>query len=127
MNPAAKRFQRAYLPVADAIAMLDVTQREREVVADAVADGFVAAREGGRNHRDYDDHLFRHYAKDPLGPCAGPGDEAYSQPCPEGRTMRTHKAILGPDDRRPAMRCASCGAAVFVPGYRERTGRGVAA
>lgn len=127
VNPAAKRFQKAYLPVADAIARLDVTQAEREVIADAVADGFMEAREGGRLHPDYNDESFRHYAKDPLGPCAGPGDMAYSQPCPDGRMMRTYRAIVPPDGRRPVMRCVSCGAAVFIPGYRENTGRGVAA
>lgn len=37
MNPAAKRFQREFLPIADAIASLDINQVDREHVARAVA------------------------------------------------------------------------------------------
>lgn len=129
MKPEIKRFERAYRPIHEAIATLDVTQGAREAVAEAVADAIEAARlaDRGGPHRDYIDHLFRHWAKSPLVPCAGPGDEAYSQPCPDGRMMRAYREMVGPDEGLPVLRCVNCGTAVFVPGYREKTGRGAAA
>jgi hypothetical protein len=107
VNPATKRFDKRYSPIYDTIAQLDIAQSERETIAEALGDALVG-------QPDFRRDIFVLMAKDPLGPCAGPGDEPYSQPCLHGRMMRTYHSQVHPDCRRPLRWCISCGAHRFV-------------
>jgi hypothetical protein len=106
--PAVKRFQKHYGKVADAIALLDLDQVEREHVAEAVA----AALDGAP---DFKRDLFVLLASDPLVRCAGPGDD---EPCPHGRVIRIAMHLKDAPDGRsaawaprpPTVRCVTCGA-----------------
>ena len=126
MNPSIKRFKKNYEGVADAIARADLDQEDREELAAAVADSFAA-----KNDPDFRRDLFVLLASDPLVPCAGfdhyeTGDHV---DCPEGRLIRIGMHLSdAPDGRSRAwrrrapygrIRCVSCGAAHFSPGYQE--------
>jgi hypothetical protein len=110
MNPAVKRFQKRYQPVADAIARLDIDQEDREQVADAITAALDAQQDP-----DFKADLFRLLASDPLVACAGPGDD---RPCPHERWIRIGMHLrTAPDGRSaawqrrpPGMRCVTCGA-----------------
>lgn len=113
MNPSQRRFDRKYLPLADAIARLDIDQVVREQVADALTDAL-------RGRPDFYSKMFRLLASDPLTPCAGPGDD---EPCPHGREIRIPMHNSRSEDGRSAVwepqipapvRCADCGLAVRI-------------
>ena len=107
MNPAVKRFNKEYLPQADAISRMDVPQAEREKIAADIAASL-------RGKRDFREDLFLRLAGDPLVKCAGYDDT----PCPHGREIRVHReSFTGP--RSGAVRCVSCGAMQFIPQYRK--------
>lgn len=127
MNPALKRFNRRYLPAADAISSAAIDQACREVVAEAVAD----ALDG---QPDFKRDLFALLAADPLVPCAG----SHGEPCPDGRVLRIRsrrwhvefdeegRAVESTRVRIPFdpawvenVRCVTCGAREFIPGYAE--------
>lgn len=120
MNPVQKRFNKEWLPIANAVARLDVDQEDRELVADALTETL-------RGRRDFRAELFRLLASDPLVPCAG----ARGEPCPHGREIRIAMHDRGSESgrsvawrRRPEeIRCVTCGAVEFIPGYAERSGR----
>lgn len=125
MTPAAKRFARKYQPVADAISRLDVAQADREAVATAVADAYDSM---DRDAPDFRRDLFWLLAADPMVPCAGPNADDGAEACPHGREIRLRWHWSGNPDgtgrseewrpRRPTgVRCVTCGAEVFVPGY----------
>lgn len=120
MNPRQKRFNRKYLPIADAIARLDIGQEDREAVATAVADALDGAAKAARSSNEREESagwgrdLFWLLAVDPLVPCAGPHGEG----CPHGREIKIpmHNSAM-PDGRsfawrhmRPPVQCISCGA-----------------
>lgn len=105
-SPAIKRFNRDYLPLANAIARLDITQTDREKVADAIT----AALTG---RRDFRPGTFRLLASDPLSACPGTDDG----PCPKGIEIRTGmhnskapdgRSIMWQEDK-PIVRCVECG------------------
>lgn len=112
-SPAMKRFNRKFQPIADAIAMCDLDQEDRELVADAVTEALTG-------QTDFRPDLFRLLASDPLVPCAGSGGE----PCPHGRVIRIAMHLsIAPQGRSQAwrqrapyghIRCISCGAAEFI-------------
>jgi hypothetical protein len=120
MNPAMKRYQKQYGAAADAVSRLDVDQEVREQVAAALADAF-------DGQADFKADLFRHVASDPLCACAGPSADEFAEPCPHGREIRVSMHLSSaPDGRsaawkreKPVVRCISCGASVFVPGYAD--------
>lgn len=126
-SPAMKRFNQQYVPIADAIARLEIDQEVREAVAEAVADGIEAATVGTSRRAANPDFIrdtFVLLASDPLVPCAGYQDK----PCPHGRELRVAMHLSSaPDGRSKAwqrehpsgIRCVSCGAATFVEGYAE--------
>jgi len=113
VNPAAKRFVRDYVPVADAIARLDIDQEVREEVAQAVADAFGKIAKTAKTPSDYKRDTFWLLAADPLVPCAGIDGE----PCEHGREIRIAMHLRDAPDgrsvawrqRRPTVRCVSCG------------------
>lgn len=119
MNPATKRFKRQYGAAADAISRLNVDQVTRELVAETLTEAFTG-------QPDFKPELFLHIARDPLCTCAGPDDD-FATPCPHGREIRVAMHLRdAPDGRseawqseKPVVRCVSCGAARFIPGYRE--------
>ena len=123
MNPALKRFNKRYLPIADAIAYLDLDQQDREAVAKAISESIQEADEA--EHRDFKPDLFVLLASDPLVDCAG----HHGEPCPHGRVIRIAMHNRDDPDGRSAawrqhapygsIRCVSCGAAEFIPGYSE--------
>ena len=121
--PAMKRFSAKYQPAADAVARLDVDQEVRELVAEALTEAF-------EGMPDFRPDLFRLLASDPLCECAGPDEVAFAAPCPYGRVIRVGMHLsTAPDGRakswrrrRPTVRCVTCGATVFMPGYREAQG-----
>lgn len=108
-SPAAKRFNRKFLPIADAIAMCDLDQEDRELVADAVTESLIG-------QIDFNADLFRLLASDPLVPCAGPGE---GELCPDGRNIRIAMHLsTAPQGRALSwrrrapygeIRCVSCG------------------
>lgn len=110
MNPARKRFQREFGPIADALARVALDQSDRERVAEAVA----GALEG---RRDFRRDLFVLLASDPLVPCAG-----NEGPCPNGYEIRIAMHDRTAEDGRsvawratpPTVRCVSCGASMLV-------------
>jgi hypothetical protein len=117
---AAKRFERAgFKAIADAIALLDLDQEDRESVAEAIGDAL-----DGTAHFQRD--LFVLLASDPLVPCAG---SRYG-PCPDARVIRqAWHDRSAPDGRNPMwrrrapygdIRCARCGAEEFSPGFPAR-------
>ena len=107
-----------FVAIADAIASVDIAQTERELVADAVTEAL-------KGSPDFRPDIFRLLATDPLVPCAG----AHGEPCPEGRVIRIAMHLsTAPNGRSAAwreqapygqIRCISCGAKEFVPGYAE--------
>lgn len=113
--PSARqnRFNKRYLPIANAIAMCDLDQEDRELVADSVTEELIG-------QPDFDADLFRLLASDPLVPCAGSGGHV----CPHGRNIRIpmhlSMAFNGRSDawrqRAPygQIRCVSCGAKEFI-------------
>jgi hypothetical protein len=113
MNPAQKRFEARYTPIADAIASLDLDQEDREAVAKAVADALSAS--GQKINPAFRHDLFVLLASDPLVPCAGFG----GQPCPHGRVIRVAMHLSSAPDGRSVqwrqrapygqVRCVSCG------------------
>jgi hypothetical protein len=117
-SPAIKRFNRKFLPIADAIACCDLAQTDRELVAEAVTDALIG-------QVDFRADLFKALASDPLVPCAG----ANGEPCPEGRVIRIAMHLsTGPNGRSAAwrehapygkIRCVSCGARQFIPEYER--------
>jgi hypothetical protein len=119
MEPSVKRFYRKFVPIADAIASLDLDQEDREMVAQAVADALDGVERQTDFHQHYD--LFVLLASDPLVPCAG----HHGQPCPHGRVIRQamhnssapdgHSAIWAQRAPYGQIRCISCGAAEFIP------------
>jgi hypothetical protein len=111
-SPAQRRFDRDYLPIADAISRADIGQVNRERVAAAVT----AALTG---RPDFKADLFRHLASDPYVTCAGNLDG----PCPHGREIRIPMHLSTAPDGRGFMwqetlptevRCATCGFDTFV-------------
>jgi hypothetical protein len=108
--PAIKRFDKRYLPIADAIASVDLDQEDRELVALAVTEAL-------KGQPDFRADLFGLLASDPLVPCAGP--EGSEDGCPHGRIIRIGMHLRdGPDGRSYAwrrrapygvIRCVSCG------------------
>lgn len=112
-SPAMTRFNKRYKPIADAIAMCDLDQEDRELVADSVTEELIG-------QPDFQPDLFRLLASDPLVPCAGSGGE----PCPHGRNIRIAMHLsMAHDGRSEAwrqrapygrIRCVSCGAKEFI-------------
>ncbi len=112
-SPAMTRFNKRFLPIANAIAMCDLDQEDRELVADAVTEALYA-------EKDFDPDLFRLLASDPLVPCAGWKGRA----CPDGRNIRIAMHLsMAHDGRSDAwrqrapygrIRCVSCGAKEFI-------------
>jgi hypothetical protein len=104
-----RAFGLRYVPVANAIARLDLDQEDREAVAEALTWSLMP--EIGSFAE-----TFELLASDPLVPCAGFGDE----PCPYGREIRIAMHLGWADGargrsaawqrRRPTVRCVSCGA-----------------
>jgi hypothetical protein len=116
-----KRFNRQYLPIADAIARLEIEQTEREMIAEAIGNAISDA--GPRVYPDFRYDLFVLLASDPLVECAG----HHGEPYPHGRVIRIamHNSNA-PEGRSEAwrhhaphgsIRCVSCGAAEFIPSY----------
>ena len=107
------RFNKRYKPIADAIAMCDLDQEDRELVAESVTEELIG-------QPDFKPDLFRLLASDPLVPCAGSGGE----PCPHGRNIRIAMHLsMAHDGRSEAwrqrapygqIRCVSCGAKEFI-------------
>lgn len=123
--PRQKRFEREFEPIYNGIALADVPQEVREEVA-----GLIGRRLYDEQRLSGDQHkLFVLLASDPLVPCVGHGD----QPCPDGHVIRIGMHLnfnpfdpKNPEGRseaweaeRPTIRCISCGAAEFVPGYER--------
>ena len=108
MNPAAKRFQKRYGVIADAIARTDIDQEDRERVADAVTAALDVQQDP-----DFKADLFWHLAADPLVACVGPDGTG----CPHGREIRIAMHLKDAPDgrsaawqrRRPTVRCVTCG------------------
>lgn len=109
MNPRRKRFDAKYLPIANAVARLDIPQTVREEVAAALT----AAISDSRVHTDFDASLFRLLASDPL--CACPGHDG--TPCPNRTEIRIPMHLsTAPDGRsavwdqfKPTVQCVTCG------------------
>lgn len=122
MNPARKRFLRKFGRAADEIALLDIDQEVREDVAAAVTRGLDGTA-------DFDPTVFRLLASDPLCECAGSTHPRTGEhvPCPNGVRIRIAMHLsTAPDgrskawrQRKPEVRCVTCGAKQFVPGYAE--------
>lgn len=122
-SAAMNRFDKRYLPIANGIASADIDQEARELVARTVAD---AIKEVGARHMpDFKHDLFVLLASDPLVPCAGTKDG----PCPHGRVIRIAMHLSNAPDGRSAaweqrapygrIRCVTCGAAEFIPGFSD--------
>lgn len=129
-----KRFCRNYQPIADAISRAEIGQVEREALAESVADaidGIVHDTSHGRpaiakNETGWSRSLFAGIARDPMVPCPGYHlDDGSEVRCPHGREIRIAMHLSSAPDGRsaawsptmPEMRCVSCGAREFVPGY----------
>ena len=116
-SPSMKRFNKRYLPIADAIASVNIDQEEREAVAQEVAHAIEKA--GSRDFPDFRPDLFVLLASDPLVPCAGPPGSV----CPHGRMMRMRFHNSASPDGRSLLwqrrapygkiRCVSCGGPQF--------------
>lgn len=120
-RPAA--FDQHYLPIANAIARLDVDQVTREKVATAVRNGIHEVRLNGdprigqRKSSGWEPDLFWLLAADPLVLCAG----SKAGPCPHAREIRVAMHLSTADDgravswslERPVVRCVSCGSIEF--------------
>lgn len=123
MNPAIKRFDKRYGPIADVISRADIDQVDREAIA-------VAMGEALTGQPDFRPDLFRLIAKDPLVACAGytlreTGDHVA---CPHGRELRIAMHDRdAPDGRNIAwtprlpegIRCVSCGSMHFSAEYQR--------
>ena len=109
MTPRQKRFNAKYLPMANAVARLDMPQTVREEVAAALA----AAIADTRVHTDFDAAAFQLLASDPL--CACPGRDGSG--CPNGTEIRVPMHLSSaPDGRsavwemtKPTVQCVTCG------------------
>lgn len=114
MNPRLKRFDAKYLPIANAVARLDIDQTVREEVAAALT----AAISATHVHTDFDASLFRLLASDPL--CACPGRDGSG--CPNGTEIRVPMHLsTAPDGRsavwakhKPTVQCVTCGMPVLT-------------
>lgn len=106
MNPALKRFNNEFLPIADVIAEADIDQEDRERLAEAMA----GALDG---RPDFKRDLFVLLASDPLCDCAG----ARGEPCPNELKLRIPMHLSDAPDgrsrawerRKPTVRCITCG------------------
>ena len=122
--PHIKRFEKKYKRAADAISRLDVDQELREQAAEKMTEAFEGLS-------DFRSDLFQHLASDPLCPCAGPSVQDFEEPCPHAREIRVAMHLSEAPDgrsaawqkRRPVVRCVSCGARAFVPGFAEEQDR----
>lgn len=113
-SPAMKRFDKRYLPIANAIASVDIDQVDRETIAHEVA---MALSSDNRTYPDFKFDTFVLLASDPLVPCAGP--EGTDEGCPHDRHIRIGMHLSdAPDGRSYAwrrrapygqIRCVSCG------------------
>lgn len=122
MNPAIKRFEKRFAGLADVVAKSGVDQLQREALADAMTEVL-------RGQPDFRPDLFRMLASDPLCECEGftDRDTRETVPCPDGRWIRIAMHLRdAPDGRsavwqidKPKVRCVSCGAKEFVPGYPQ--------
>lgn len=110
-SPAIKRFNRDFVPLADAISRLDIGQSNRDLVAATAADAL-------SHLRDFKPNLFRLLASDPLVTCAGTDDG----PCPDQTEMRVAMHLgSAPDGRAqswqedlPVVRCTACGLSTLI-------------
>lgn len=130
-SPSEKRFETRYAPIYDTIARLDIDQELREEIAEKLSDALAAGRGINepawfrREAADFNPSLFRLLASDPICLCAGFGDE----PCPDQTEIRIGMHLSSAPDgrsaawaqRKPVVRCVSCGAKEFVPGHRVLT------
>jgi hypothetical protein len=106
-SPALKRFNKTYLPIADAVARVDIDQEDRERVAREIT----RALQGSP---DFKEDLFLLLASDPLVDCVGarPGEG-----CAHNRHIRVAMHDSHAEDGRaaswqrrlPEVRCVSCG------------------
>ena len=111
MNPALKRFNRDFVPLADAIARLDIGQSTRELVANAATDALA-------HLPNFKPAQFRLLASDPLVLCIGTDDG----PCPNQLEIRIGMHLsTAPDGHAvtwqedlPVVRCAYCDLAMRV-------------
>lgn len=105
-----RRFERQFEPIANVIASADIDQEDREHIAQAMTDVL-----DGRP--DFKRDLFLLLASDPLCDCPGGG----GQPCPHRARIRIPMHLRdGPNgrsrvwaQRKPVVRCVSCGAREF--------------
>jgi hypothetical protein len=126
------RFVTRYRPIYNTIARLDIDQELRDEIADrlakAIGESFQEPEQWAwyrKEAADFKPSLFRLLASDPLCLCAGFGDK----PCPEQREIRIGMHLSSAPDgrsaawaqRKPVVRCVSCGAKEFVPGHRVLT------
>lgn len=122
MQVSVKSMRSLYENVADTVARLDIDQEERETLAEALTEAFTEARAPR-----FTPDTFRLIASDPLCACVGPNVKANAEPCPEAREIRVAMHLSAAVDgrseawrsRKPEVRCVTCGAMAFVPGYRE--------
>lgn len=133
-----KRFERNYRPIADAISRADISQIEREALAEAMADaldGIANDKSHGRAaaariETGWNRATFASIARDPMVDCAGYTLRATGEhvPCPEGRSMRlgwhdssqpNGRNIMWQDRLPTGHRCISCGAREFIPGHQQ--------
>ncbi len=128
MQPEMKRFARRFEPIADVISRAEIGQVEREALADAMADALEGVARDARVD-GFNRDLFWLLAADPSVPCAGPRLDG-SEPCPDGRVIRLHyhwkdnpdgtgRSAVWTAHRPTGVRCVTCGARVFSPGYEE--------
>lgn len=116
-----KQIRVALSAASDAIARVNIDQEAREAVAEEVA----AALDSTFRRVGIDVGAWTTLASDPLVPCAG----ASGEPCPEGRVIRIAMHLSDAPDGRSAawqqrapygeLRCVTCGAAQFIPGFAE--------
>lgn len=134
MNPVPKKhLVAAAKEVADAIASIDIDQEAREALAVDTFDRL------GRTTlfasiRDTLQNPYARVAADPLVPCAGYDGEATHVPCPDGHVIRIGMHLSTDEEPFPKgrskaweqrapygkIRCVSCGARQFTPGYRTK-------
>ncbi|RPI08610.1 MAG: hypothetical protein EHM63_06025 [Actinobacteria bacterium] len=108
MNPRQRRFDAKYLPMANAIARLDIPQTIREEVAAALTAALADARDP-----DFKPRSFELLASDPLCACPGRDDTG----CPDGTEIRVPMHLSSaPDGRsavwemtKPTIKCVWCG------------------
>lgn len=121
MNVSKKKLRQEGHAIVNAIASADVDQEDRERIAGAVGASLDTQLFG------FSEEAFVLLASDPLVPCAGVDGEG----CEHGRVIRIPMHLSSsPDGRSEAweqrapygrIRCVTCGAKKFVPGYAEAT------